>query len=270
MAAKKGDSGHAINAVNVGKIVDELKSLGSLYQPPSTSLEATELEKEVEPSQDVVKAVAAPKEVFDNTTDLRKAQAEVMKGLLRNALGNLQATDGVTKEQVGRFKAHYKQFTGANVREQGRKKKKALAAAKAKADSSNSQETTEVPEVTEQQHSVSQQSYEKKVANSYDAVSILESITQYNPKDPKAATAYVRSEVDKFHALNRKVDADYKPYGAALKARDIQLYAPETGSVIKAKKVKSFISNTDAFSVSQKKTFINIKFTVPATKKLHL
>jgi len=269
MAAKKGDTGHAINANNVGKLVDSLKDLGAAYLPPSDSLLVTALEKEVEPTKDVVKVVAAPKEKFDSTVDKRHDQADKVKGVLRNAQGNLEASDGVTKDQISRYKTVYKLFTGGNVRENSRKKKKA-AAAKAGATSTDPQKTDEAPEVTEQEHSVSQQSFEKKVANAYDAISILESIPNYKPKDPLAATAYIRSEIDIFNTLNLQVDKDYKPYGAALKARDTKLYSPETGSVVKAKKVKAFISKSKAFSASQKKTFVEIKFKVPSAKYLHL
>lgn len=269
MGAKKGDTGHAINANNVGKLVDALKDLGADYLPPSPSLETAALEKEVEPSKDVVKVVASPKETFDSTGDKRRDQAVKVKGILRNAQGNLEATDGVTKDQIGRYKTVYKLFTGGNVRDNSRRKKKA-AAAKAGATTTDPQETNEAPEVTEQEHSVSQQSFEKKVANGYDAVSILESIPNYKPKDPLAATEYIRSEIDIFNNLNLQVDKDYKPYSAVLKARDTKLYAPETGSVVKAKKIKAFISKSKAFSASQKKIFVDIKFKVPSAKNLHL
>ncbi len=267
MAAKKGDTGHAINAVNYGKLVDAAKDLGSLYQPPSKSIELAELEKEVKPSIDVVKAVAKPKEIYDDTTDDREEQAEVVEARLKNAKANLNASDGVTDDQKERYGTACDLVSGANVSKRSRKKKKAKAAKTATGDP---QSIPAVPEVTEIEHSVSQQSFDKKEANAYDGVSILETISSYQPKDTTASPANIRSEIDKFSALNKKVETDYKPYGNALKARDTKLYAPDTGSVTKARRVKEFIRRSSAFSDSQKKVFADIKFTVPAKKKLHL
>lgn len=266
MPAKKGDSGHAINAVNVGKIVDEVKSLESLYQPPSTSLELAELEKEVIPSLDVVKAVAKPFEIYRDTTDRRKAQSNKIDGLLKNAQASFEASDDVTKEQIERFATACDLVTGANVVKHSRKKKKA----KSTKTNGDPQATPTVHEESEQTHSVSQQSFTKREANSYDAVSILEAISNYNPKDTTASTSYIRAEIDKFHALNKEVDTNYKPYGTALKTRDTKLYAPKTGSVTIAKRVKAYVRKSTVFSASQKKAFANIQFKMPKKEDLHL
>jgi len=208
--------------------------------------------------------VAAPKTVHKTTADLQREVNENLEVVLKNGLSNLLTTKGVTKDQIAMYKTAVNLVSGANVTAHIYKKK----TTKAKTSTTTDPEPTN-PEITETQHSVSQQSYVKRVANSYDAVSILESIANYKPKDATATTAFIRGEIDKADLLNTKEEADYKPYSEALKTRDITLYKDETGIVSKAKTIKEYIKNNSNFTSVEKKAISKIKFTKPAKKKLH-
>jgi len=262
--ASNSETGHAINVTNFKTLISEVEKLGGRYLPSDPSLEVVELKKDVEPGNNSVKAVAAPKEVHDTTADLQREANQNLEVVLKNGVSNLLTTKGVTKEQITRYKTVVNLVTGANVTAKINKKK----AAKGKASTTTDQEPTN-PEITEAQHSVSQQSYAKRIANSYDAVSILESIANYKPKDATATTTFIRGEIDKAAFLNDKEEKDYKPYSAALKTRDIALYKDETGIVSKAKTIKAYIRTNSNFTSVEKKAFAQIKFTKPAKKYLH-
>ena len=249
-------------------MVAELTDLGATFLSPTTDMTPAELDKRTAAADAAVKGVKAPKEIYDITVNLRKDETEAMDDHVRNALGNLEAIVDVKGDQKLRAKAIADLITGNARKKAPRKDPPASKNSSLTPTGTPTPEPDPIPETTAANHSISQQSYVKRVANLYDFITILENSPSYKPQDPTALTDYLRKYADKISALNDKVDADYKPYYKAMNLRDTLLYYPVTGVITTDVRVKRFIAKSK-LPTAIKKKFVAIKFKVPSAKNLH-
>ena len=109
-----------------------------------------------------------------------------------------------------------------------------------------------------------------RLANIVDFIALLAATPQYTPNEVEIKVANLQAGAADLAVVNTAVATAYQPYSTALKNRDTELYAPETGLYDIAAKIKTYVSGITTLSATDKKLVTSLKFTKPLDKALHL
>ena len=255
--ASSQETGHAKNVANFKLINTRVAGFGATYNPTNPNILIAALNTKATAADAAVKAVQLVETPYKHAKDMRRVAYDKLNPLVRSAMGILKSSDGISETTINDAFTLAKKITGTN-----RPPKK-----KSGTGTENGQEAAEP---TEQSHSVSQQSFDMRLANFNDFISILQTTTQYAPNEADiqvtALTAFSQTLAD----TNNTVNETFIPYNAALKARDTELYFSQTGLFDIAAKVKSYVSGLNgALGDAEKKQVTSLRFSKPAKIDTH-
>jgi hypothetical protein len=172
-------------------------------------------------------------------------------------MGILKSSEGVSETTINDANSLAKKITGTNR-------------APKKKNGNTPENGNEATEPTEQSHSVSQQSFDMRLANFNDFISILQATPQYAPNEADIQVTALTAFAQTLAATNNTVNETFIPFNAALKARDTALYFSQTGLIDIAAKVKNYVSGLNgALGAAEKKQVISLKFSKPRKEALH-
>jgi hypothetical protein len=247
--------GHAKNVANFDRLKTYINNFGALYQPSNANLLLPVVESKLQDSDTAVKAVEPFKKPYKDAIDLRKTLFSGVNNRFTNAFKNLKSSDGVSPTTLNDAFTLLKKIKGTN-----RPSKKTTAASG----------TTTADATTPSTHSTLQLSFDMRLANIYDLISLLKNSPEYHPNEADITIAALDTFASDLTKANKNLVAIQLPYAAALKTRDTQLYAPQLGLVDMANKIKNYVSGIGNLTPSDKKQVAALKFKTPSTDNLHL
>ncbi len=251
------EKGHAKNVANFKLMNTCIAGYGAIYNPANSNILLAALNTKATNADAAVKAVQPEQTPYKDAKDARRVAYDKLTPLVHSAMNILKSSDGVSQTTINDAFTLAKKITGTN-----RPPKK---------NNGNTPATpAEAAEPTEQSHSVSQQSFDMRLANFNAFVSILQATPQYVPNEEDIQVAALASFAETLANTNTAVNEAFIPYNAALRARDIELYYPKTGLFDLAAKVKNYVSGLNgALGAAQKKQVTSLRFSKPADKALH-
>jgi len=257
--ASTQETGHAKNVANFKLLNTRVAGFGgTTYNPANPNILITALNTRATSADAAVKAVQLAETPYKDAKDARRVAYDKLNPLVRSAMGILKSSDGVSETTINDAKTLAKKITGTN---RAPKKKNGNA----------TENGTEATEPTEQSHSVSQQSFDMRLANFNDFISLLQATPQYAPNEEDIQVTALTVFAQTLANTNNNVNETFIPFNAALKARDTELYFPQTGLFDIAGKVKSYVSGLNgALGDAEKKQVTSLKFSKPGEKSLHL
>jgi hypothetical protein len=251
------ETGNAKNVANLSKMITFCTGYGAAYNPSNVNIALKALNAKYTESNAAVKAVEPFKKPYKDAINVRETQFNLLNPLVRSALSVLKAGDGVSATTVQDAVTLQKKITGTN-----RGGKAAMKPATDKAPASEGE-----PQVAK--HSTSQQSYDMRLANFNDFVSLLSGEPSYMPNEADITTAALTTFANNLKTVNDAVGSVYGDYEKALKARDISLYEPGNGLVDLTVKVKNYVSGISSLGATDKKLVSGLKFTKPGKNFIH-
>src|SRR3954447_24969453 len=210
------EKGHAKNVANLKLMNTRVAGYGTTYNPNNPNILLPALNGKAGDADTAVKAVQTVETPYKDAKDARRVAYDRLNPLVRSAMGILKSADGVSETTLNDAYTLAKKITGTN---RPPKKKNVNPPANG----------TEATEPTEQSHSVSQQSFDMRLANFNDFISILQATPQYAPNEDDIKVTALADFAQALADTNNAVNEAFVPYNAALRARDIELYYPQTG-----------------------------------------
>lgn len=234
------EKGHAKNVANFKTVIVFTTGYGTPYNPSNPALAIPELEAKWEAAKLKLKGVKDTKEPFDSITGERQILFAPLKPLATKVINSLiaqQAPSTVIKD------------ARTIVRKLSGKRTKELT------------EETEKLKI-----SVSQQSYDRLVDNFQELIVLADTEPKYNPNEDDLKITALQTYQTKLDEKNTDVKTAYVPYNNAMIARDVELYADNTGLVDIALDVKNYVKSVFGANSPQYRQISAIVFSRPSEK----
>lgn len=251
------ETGHAKNVANFFKMNTACTGFGSSYNPSNPNISLKALTAKYIAGDAAVKAVEPFKKPFKDALDARQLLFSGLTPLVRSAFGVLKSCDGVSATTISDAYMLVKKIAGTN--RPAPEKKQPVTTLPAEKEAEPAPAT----------HSTSQQSFDMRLANYNDFVSLLTGEPLYITNEADITTAALSTVANNLKTVNDAVISVFGDYSKSLNARDVILYMPETGLVALAAKVKSYVSGISGLSATDKKLVSGLKFNTPGKKYLH-
>ncbi len=248
------ETGHAKNVANFSKLITACTSFGTDYNPANTKLKLTALQTLYTDSDKAVKKVDIERKPYNLAIELRRTAYANLKNTVQSALDALISCDDVPKGTIADAKTLVKKIKGTN------------RPAKAKTTSTP---TAPDAEPTATTYSTSRQSYDMRLANFNDLITLLESTSEYIPNETENTIIALKGYAADLLSKNTAVNDSYPSYSQALNQRDMLLYYPETGLVDITLKVKRYVESVSKLSATQKKLVSSLDFKKMSKNILH-
>jgi len=250
------ETGHAKNVGNFKLMNIYVAGFGTTYNPANPNILIAALNSKATVADATVKSVQLAETPYKHAKHARRVAYDKLNPLVRSAMGILKSSHGISEFTISEANTLAQKITGTN---RVPKKK-----------NGNNAQNGQSTEPTEQLHSVSQQSFDMRLANFNDFISILQATPQYAPNERDIQVTALTTFAEALAATNDMVNKTFIPYRAALKARDTELYFPQTGLFDIAAKVKNYISSLNgALGDTEKKQVMGLTFSKPFEKSLH-
>lgn len=237
--------GHAKNVENFQDLIAYCTAYGTTYNPPKIALQLTSLNSLLTSAQTEIANVTTAKNAFDTVTGDRQLTFEPLKSLATKIFNFLSVTDA-TEQTIADAKT-------INNKLQGRRADTTPQAPNPDNDQP----------VTNNQVSVSRQSYDSLTENFSALIDLVSSIPSYTPNETELTTASLTTFRDNLQTANINVINAEVAYSNARISRDNVLYAESTGLVDIASNIKKYVKAIFGATSSQYKQISGIKFTKP-------
>ena len=236
--------GHAKNVANFADLIAYCTAYGTTYNPSKTVLQLASLNTLYTSAQTELANVTTAKNAFDTVTGDRQIAFEPLKPLATKIYNALSVTDA-TDQSLADAKT-------INNKLQGRR-----AGTKEASNPDNGQ-----PE-TNNQVSVSRQSYDSLTENFSVLIDLVSSIPSYTPNEAELSIASLTTFHGNLQTANTNVINAEVAYSNARISRDHLLYSKDTGLVDIAMDVKNYVKSIFGATSPQYKQVSRIKFTKP-------
>ena len=236
--------GHAKNVANFADLIAYCTAYGTTYNPSKTALQLPSLNALLTSAQTEIANVTTAKNAFDTVTGDRQIAFEPLKPLATKIYNALSVTDA-TDQSLADAKT-------INNKLQGRR-----AGTKEASNPDNGQ-----PE-TNNQVSVSRQSYDSLTENFSVLIDLVSSIPSYTPNEAELSIASLTTFHGNLQTANTNVINAEVAYSNARISRDHLLYSKDTGLVDIAMDVKNYVKSIFGATSPQYKQVSRIKFTKP-------
>ena len=238
--------GHAKNVANFADLIAYCTAYGDTYNPSKTALQLTSLNTLLTSAQTEIANVTTAKNTFDTVTGDRQIAFEPLKPLATKIYNALSVTDA-TDQTLADAKTINNKLQGkrANTTPQA-------------PNSENGQPTTN------NQVSVSRQSYDSLTENFSALIDLVSSIPSYIPNEADLSVASLTTFRDNLQTNNTNVINAEVAYSNARISRDNLLYSKDTGLVEVAMDVKNYVKSVFGATSPQYKQVSGIKFTTRA------
>jgi hypothetical protein len=231
------ENGNVSNAANFGLMTIHVQSFGSTYTPHSTELQVPALlakKEEIDHCMsDVTLAENAYKTAINNRIDLFK---DLSNRAVR--MKNAFIADKASAKEVKDMSSIVKKISGQRI--------KPIKTSEPERENTETKTDSQTPSTEEQEiklHSVSQMSYESRIANFSKLVSYLGENERYSPNEADLSIVSVTNHVNALQKANDAVHTAYGPYYKARSVRDQLFFAPETGAHDIIQHVKSYVKS---------------------------
>ena len=231
---KLHETGHAKNVTSFLHLIAYCKNLGDVYNPSNSALKIDRLETSHQTAVMKIKEVEIQKNIFNSNINNRKQAFENLKPFATKII-NAFAASGVNKAMLEEAKTVNKKIQGVLLKK------------------------------TDQPHSISQQSYERKLAHFEELLEILIQNPIYNPNEEDLRITSLQNKLEGLKTQNMVLNLSSNAYTKALTERNQALYEPETGLVPIAKKVKQYIKSIFGANSEQYHQLVTIEFKVRKT-----
>jgi len=245
------ETGHAKNVANFSKLVANVNSYGTKYNPSNANIAVTALQTLYAAADKAVKDVAPVKKPYDDAVDARKQTYAALKPAVTKLWNHLQSCDGVSGTTLNNAHALVMKIKGTN-----KAAKSTVAAPAADSTATNGKAV----------HSTSQLSFDQRLAHFDELVSLLKATPEYQPNETGLQTATLTAFYNSLSAANNNVVTAYAPYSKALINRDMVLYAANTGLYAIADKVKKYVKGLE-LTTAEKNLVTDIGFKKPDNNK---
>ncbi len=238
--ASTSETGHAKNIANLNKFNTFAVALGDTYNPSNPALEIPKLQELYTTAftdQEKVNINLAP---YSNAVDARELIFMPLNKQLTRLRKIFISTEGVGPLQIEDFMTIIRKLKG---------KRKPGEAKDA------------TPEELENQHSISQMSYDQRT-NTMDAlIALLSNTPNYDPnEDEFKVETYQTKKRDMLESTNT-VNLTFKTLNTARSVRNTTLYNGPENLVDTANKAKSYILGVLLSSSSEYKVISKLQFT---------
>ena len=236
--------GHAKNVANFADIIAYCTAYGTTYNPSKTALQLTELNTLLATAQTELANVTTAKNTFNTVTGDRQLTFEPLKPLATKVFNYLSVTDAIS-EIIADAKTINNKLQG----------KRATPISPENPD--NGQPSTD------NQVSVSRQSYDMLTENFSALIDLVSSVPSYTPNETELTTTSLTAYLGELQTANTNVINAEVAYSNARISRNNVLYAENTGLVDIAFDVKKYVKAIFGATSPQYKQISGIKFTKP-------
>lgn len=236
----RSEVGHAKNTSNLGTLATAVESFGTVYTPASTALTAANLKTIKTNAEVVLGKIDAANAAYTTAANRRQAAFEGMSKITTRVLGAVKAL--CTAKEYKDAQSIVKKIRGGG-------NKKAKAAADGAAPDAKTAST-------------SQMSFDSRLDNFRQLTALLAGIPAYNPNEAGLKVSGLNAYLNNLVPHNEAVA---KPWDALVNLRaerDKLLYAPDTGAVALAARVKAYVKSVYGAGTKQYKLVSGIEFKI--------
>lgn len=231
------ETGHAKNIANFETEIAFCIGYGAEYNPANVDLKIASLQTKSEAAKIKLRTVKDTKEPFDSVTGARHITFIPLRPFVTRVLNALIALDA-PPTVIKDAKTLARKINGKRA--------------------SNKTETEQNSTI-----SVSQQSYDRLADTFEQLIVLLQNASAYNPNETDLQITALQTVLDSLNAANTAVRNASVPYSNAIIARNVELYAPETGLVEIAQDVKKYVKSVYGATSPQYRQISGIVFRKP-------
>lgn len=244
-ATHRSEEGHAINVANLEKIVADITSLLTAYNPSKASIKPSALNLLLTNSKNAMALVLTADSNNKLAVSARIMAFNTLDSLVPRILYAIKASD---------VNEHLIENAVTIIRKlQGRR---------AKAKLSNEQKATLLVEgKTIIEHSSSQLSFDNRIENFDKLIKLLTTIATYIPNEADLKITALNTLLTDLRAKNSAVINAKVALTNARIARNDLLYKEKTGLTYVAQDIKTYIKSVYGTTSSQYKAISQLKFT---------
>jgi hypothetical protein len=233
------ETGHNKNVANFETLIIACTGFGATYNPSNPNITIPVLTTQYQEAKAAVKEVKTTETPFNTVEGQRKT---IFKSLKPTATKVLNALKGAAAPTTVIADAQT-----INQKIQGKR-------------ANNTPEVLQEGELPKDKNSVSQQSYDMQIDHFEKLIQLISIEPTYNPNEIPLQVATLTDYKTTLETINTAVKTAYTPYKTALQARDIKLYAPQTGIIDTAQTIKNYIKSVFGPTSPQYKQINKIAF----------
>lgn len=220
--ASQSETGHAKNLANFKELISIVKSLGEKYQPSAEALKVASLETLATQAEQLINKLKEAETLAKQATASLQDTFKTLNTLSSQIMGMLSSS-GAKSNSIEEARSIQKRITGGNK--------------KSKTDNTNSQDSEEA----KAKRSQSRQSYDSRLDEFEKLIIVLQNISEYNPNEELLKISSLQNKVVEMKNAIQTTDDKNMIRSQAMAERDKILYAPESGMVEIALKVRAYI-----------------------------
>jgi hypothetical protein len=239
------ETGQAKNVANFSTLISRCQGYGLRYNPTNNLIKLPNLINVKNSAAAALVTVNSSKSVFIDAVNARAPLFQSMEKLSTRAKNALAATENVDDSTVIDAMTFIRKIRGA------RKDKKIL---------------NPKPE-DPKQISASQQSYDQQVEHFNKLVSLLTSVTAYNPNETELKPSSLHTFELQLRTANDTVVSSATSMLNAIQGRNVILYAPKTGLVDLAYEAKKYVKSVSTILLEEYRQISGLKFRRPPKKR---
>jgi len=262
--AANTETGHAKNAAGLKKLIVDVQSFGSAFDPSEDNIKIPALQAVEAALDNSLETVIVTEDPYKKAINARQAAFKPMSPLttrMKNALEACKASPKEIKDGISLSK---------KVKGERIDTKRALDAfidsthkAGAPVDPTPTTDTTHEELI---KHSVSQLGFENRIQNFKRFVTYLTGVTKYNPNETDLKIVTLTTYSNSLQPLNNAVNTTFTPLYHARVTRDTLLYATDTGVHDLVQQVKSYVKSAFGIKSPEYKLISKIQIKVPKKK----
>ncbi len=243
--ARTFETGHAKNVANLGELLAILNSFGAAYNPSKKSIIITALQNLQAMAVNVLDEVSSALPAYSNAVAARDAAFAPLNKLVTRIVNAIKATD--TTEQVDdNARSLARKIQGRRTSPKMSEEEKKSAAAEGK----------DIIEI-----SASQTSFDSRLENFSKLIKLLASIPLYAPNEPELKVESLTGLYNDLKKLHGDVTVAAVPLTKARIARNVVLYAKDTGLVDTTVDVKNYVKSLYGATSPQYRQVSKLAFT---------
>ena len=242
--SSKSETGHAVNVANFNELISFVTGYGEAYNPSNEAIALRTLQTVASNSAAALEAIYTAQGPYNNAVAAREVAFDPLSKLVTRVM-NMLKVSGVSEEV----------YNSVNTVARKIKGQRATPKTTAPENGGESDETTET-----KTRSTSQMSYDSREENFAKFIQLLSAIPEYAPNEVELQVATLTTLSTNLQAKNSAVLSAEVPLSNARIERNNVLYAPTTGLVETAGKVKTYVKAIFGATSPQYKQISKLKF----------
>jgi hypothetical protein len=251
--------GHAKNVANFATLISYCVSYGTAYNPSATAIKLPGLNTTLTAGQTALTNVIS--DANANTTAIN-ARLSAFTGIKKLATRMLAAfiAAGASKVQIANAKTINRKIQGTRAKAATTIGGTPTVSPGTSPTGPTASPTGKVAATVHHNVSASQQSFDQEIQHFTAFVTLLGSVTAYNPNEADLKTAALNTYLATLNSTNTAAVNAHTALNNALIARNKALYAPATGLCAIAEDVKSYVKSVYGYTAPEYKQVSKLKF----------